>query len=380
MIQTMSTAGIVFSNLNTTTRNLLTEDRTVAAIPFACRYRLVDFALSNMVNAEVSNISIVTNYNYRSLRDHIGSGKDWDLARHGAGIRVVSPYQNAHHSSAKIYTSHLEALVDNSEAISAIHEDHVVICDSDIICNIDLAAVVALHDEKDADVTLVSVKCKSGWETRYQRIALSVDGDGHIADVVLTNKHDEAHPEVALNIFVMRTDQLRGILAEASAHNYTSLTRDILMRHVGQAKFYRYLHTGYYAFVADFKDYYTKSMELLTSPLAREGLLGIKERPIYTNVHNTAPARYGETARVKNSMIADGCTIEGRVENSILFRGVYVGKGSVVRNSILLGNTVVGKNITLDCVVADKDAFVSDGRHLAGCEELPYFIPKKKKL
>lgn len=376
----MSTAGIIFSNLNTTTRNLLTEDRTVAAIPFACRYRLVDFALSNMVNAEVANISIVTNYNYRSLRDHIGSGKDWDLARHGAGIRVVSPYQNAHHSSAKVYSSHLEALVDNTEAISNIHEDHVVICDSDIICNIDLAAVVAAHDEKGADITMVSVRGKGDRETRYQRICLDVEENGRIRDIVLSQKYDALHPEFALNIFVMRTEQLRTILMEAAAHNYKSLTRDIFMRHVGQASFYRHLHTGYYAFVTEFKEYYSRSMELLRDPIAREGLLGIKERPIFTNVHNTAPARYGECAEVKRSMIADGCTVEGTVENSILFRGVKIGKGSVVRNSILLGGTVVGKNVVLDAVVADKDTVISDGRRLAGCEELPYFIPKKKRL
>lgn len=376
----MSTAGIIFSNLNTTTRNLLTEDRTVAAIPFACRYRLVDFALSNMVNAEVANISIVTNYNYRSLRDHIGSGKDWDLARHGAGIRVVSPYQNAHHGSAKVYSSHLEALVDNAEAISNIHEDHVVICDSDIICNIDLSAVVAMHDEKGADITIVGVKSKDGWEARNQRICLDADVGGRIRDIVLSNKHDAEHSEIALNIFVMRREQLRTILMEASSHRYSSLTRDILMRHVEQANFYRYLHTGYYAFVTEFKDYYSRSMELLKNPIAREGLLGIKERPIFTNVHNTAPARYGESAQVKCSMIADGCTVEGTVENSILFRGVKIGKGSVVRNSILLGGTVIGKNVVLDSVVADKDAMVSDGRHLAGCEELPCFIPKKKRL
>lgn len=377
----MSTAGIIFSNLNTTTRNLLTEDRTVAAIPFACRYRLVDFSLSNMVNAEVANISIVTNYNYRSLRDHIGSGKDWDLARHGAGIRVVSPYQNArHHTSAKVYSSHLEALVDNGEALSTIHEDHVVICDSDIICNLDLTAVVALHDEKKADITIVSVKERENWEARSQRICLSVEENDRISDIVLSDRYDKKHEETALNIFVMRTEQLRGILAEAAARNYSGLTRDVLMRHVKQARFYRYLHRGYYAFVTEFKDYYKSSMDLLRDPLAREGLLGIKERPIFTNVHNTAPARYGEESVVKNSMIADGCTVDGRVENSILFRGVKIGRGSVVRNSILMGGTVIGNNVALDSVVADKDVVVSDGRHLAGCGELPYFIPKKKRL
>ncbi len=376
----MSTAGIIFSNLNTTTRNLLTEDRTVAAIPFACRYRLVDFALSNMVNAEVANISIVTNYNYRSLRDHIGSGKDWDLARHGAGIRVVSPYQNAHHSTAKVYTSHLEALVDNTEAISHIQEDHVVICDSDIICNIDLTDVVAAHDEKRADITIVSVASRGDWETRYQRICLDVAEDGCIRDVVLSQRYDPTHPETSLNVFVMRTDHLRTVLMEAASHNYSSLTRDILMRHVGEGRFYRYLHRGYSAFVTEFKEYYSRSMDLLRDPIAREGLLGIKERPVFTNVHNTAPARYGESARVVCSMIADGCTVEGTVENSILFRGVKIGKGSVVRNSILLGGTVVGKNAVLDAVVADKSTVISDGRHLSGCEELPFFIPKKKRL
>lgn len=377
----MSIAGIIFSNLNTTTRNLLTEHRTVAAIPFACRYRLVDFALSNMVNADVANISIVTNYNYRSLRDHIGSGKDWDLARHGAGIRVISPYQNArHHASAKLYSSRLDALVDNAEVLSSFQEDHVLLCDSDVLCNVDLSAVAATHDEKGADITLVSVKSKEGWEARAPRLCLSVTEDGRVNDVVLANRYDRAHAETALNIFVMRSHRLRTLLSEASAHGYTSLTRDILMRHVKHGGFYRYLHTGYYAFVTEFKDYYNRSMELLKDPVAREGLLGIKERPIFTNVHNTAPARYGEEAVVKRSMIADGCRVEGRVENSILFRGVKVGKGSVVRNSILLGGTVVGTNAVLDSVVSDKEAFVSDGRHLAGCEELPYFIPKKKRL
>lgn len=377
----MSTAGIIFSNLNTTTRNRLTEERTVAAIPFACRYRLVDFALSNMVNAEVANVSIVTNYNYRSLCDHIGSGKDWDLARHGAGIRVVSPYQSArHHTALRLYSSRLDALVDNAEAFSSIHEEHVVLCDSDVLCNVDLAAVVQRHDETGADITLVSVKSKESWEARAPRICLSAHSDGRIEDIVLSNKYDEEHSEMALNIFVMHSERLRTLLAEALAHGYTSLTRDILMRHGKTGGFYRYLHTGYYAFVTEFKDYYNRSMELLRDPMAREGLLGIKERPIYTNVHNTAPARYGEEAVVKGSMIADGCMVEGRVENSILFRGVKIGKGSVVRNSILLGGTAVGKNAVLDAVVADKEVVVSDGRRLAGCEELPYFIPKKKRL
>ena len=376
----MSTAGIIFSNLNTTTSNYLTADRTVAAIPFGCRYRLVDFALSNMVNAEIANINIVTNYNYRSLMKHIGSGKDWDLARHGAGIRIASPYQNANHGGAKLYSTHLEALCDISEIIAGIHEEYVVLADSDIICNIALSEVIAQHKESDADITLVTVKPKERWFSRYERVVVKASENGTVQTVALRNDQSGSTDELGLNIYVMETNLLRSILAAAKAHNFQSFTRDVLMRRASEGRICRYLYDGYYAFVADVRDYYTKSIELATNAEAREGLLGVRERPVYTNVHNTPPARYGEDAKVSDSMIADGCVIDGTVENCILFRGVHVGKGSVVKNSILLGGSYVGKNVTLNAVIADKDVLISDGMTLSGCFELPYFIPKGKHL
>lgn len=376
-----TTAGIIFSNLNTTTNTQLTADRTVAAVPFACRYRLVDFALSNMVNAEISNINIVTNYNYRSLSEHIGSGKDWDLARHGTGIRLISPYQLSHRSGAKLYATHLEALCDIAEVVNDLHEEHVVICDSDIVCNVDIDAAVALHEEKGADITMVTVPCKARWSSRYQRVNVRADEEsGQVKDVVLSSVFDGTHSELALNIFILNTNLLRAYLIEAVAHNYTSFTRDILMRRAAEGKIFRYLYTGYYAFVADFQEYYARSIELVTNPEARRALLGVRERPVYTNVHNTAPTRYGDSAVVKNSMIADDCVIDGTVENCVLFRGVHVGKGSVLRNSVVLGNTYVGKNVTMEYVVSDKSVLISDGRRLSGCEDLPYFIPKNKHI
>ena len=376
----MSTAGIIFSNLNTTTSNYLTADRTVAAIPFGCRYRLVDFALSNMVNAEISNINIVTNYNYRSLMKHIGSGKDWDLARHGAGIRIASPYQNANHGGAKLYETHLEALCDISETISGIHEQYVVLADSDIICNIALSEVIAYHKENDADITMVSVKPKQRWFSRTARVSIRANAEGRVETVSLKNEPTNERDELGLNIYVMETNFLRSVLSAAKAHNLRSLTRDVLMRRVAEGRICRYLYDGYYAYVSDVREYYSKSIELATNAEARAGLLGIKERPVYTNVHNTPPARYGEEAKVSGSMIADGCVIDGTVENCILFRGVHIGRGSVVKNSILLGGTYVGKNVTLDSVIADKDVLISDGMSLSGCSELPYFIPKNKHL
>lgn len=376
----MSTAGIIFSNLNTTTSNYLTADRTVAAIPFGCRYRLVDFALSNMVNAEIANIHIVTNYNYRSLVKHIGSGKDWDLARHGAGIRIASPYQNANYGGAKLYSTHLEALCDISEVIMGIHEQYVVLADSDIICNIALSEVIAQHKESNADITAVTVAPKERWFSRYERVVVTADGAGVVTNVALRNEQTHESDELGLNIYVMETNLLRSILAAAKAHNFQSFTRDVLMPRARDGRIHRYLYEGYYAFVADVRDYYAKSIELATSAKAREGLLGVRERPVYTNVHNTPPVRYGESAKVSGSMIADGCVIDGTVENCILFRGVHIGRGSVVKNSVLLGGTYVGKNVTLDAVIADREVLISDGMTLSGCPELPYFIPKGKHL
>lgn len=376
-----TTAGIIFSNLNTTTNTQLTADRTVAAIPFACRYRLVDFALSNLVNAEISNINIVTNYNYRSLSEHIGSGKDWDLARHGAGIRLISPYQLSQRSGAKLYTTHLEALCDIAEVVNDLHEEHVVMCDSDIVCNVDLTSAIALHEQKNADITMVSVPCMARWQARCQRLNIRVeDESGKLQDAVLGRMYDKDHPELSLNMYIMNTNDLRSCLVEAVAHNYTSFTRDILMRRVANGKVYRYLHKGYYAFVADFQQYYNKSIELATDPAAKDGLLGIRARPVYTNVHNSAPTRYGDGAKVISSMIADDCVIDGVVENCVLFRGVHVGKGSVLRNSVVMGNSYIGKNVMLDHAVVDKSVLITDGKHLSGCAELPYYIAKRTHI
>ena len=373
-------AGIILSNLNSTTNTQMTADRTVAAIPFACRYRLIDFALSNLVNADVSRINVVANYNYHSLMQHIGSGKDWDLARRGAGIRLISPYQLSGKTSSKLYTTHLEALSDIAPIIDDMQEENVVVCDSDIVCNVDLADAIAFHEEMNADVTIVSVLNPRKSTFRHPRVYLRANKEGTVEDIVLGMSCEERHPELCLNMFILKTERLRVYLAESSAHNYHSFTRDILMNHVKDGRIYRYGFEGSYAFVADVEEYYARSIELVTNESAREKLLGIKERPIYTNVHNTPPVLYGKNAHVENSMITDGCVIDGKVENSILFRGVHVGEGSVVRNSIVMGGTYIGKNVTLECVVSDKFALISDGKTLAGCPSLPYFIPKKKRL
>ena len=374
----MSTAGIIFSNLNEDNFSSLTEDRTVAAIPFGCRYRLIDFALSNMVNSNITNISVIANSKYRSLVEHLGAGKDWDMARRSGGIKFISPYFFAH--SSEYYSHRLEALRSMTSYIRQMKEDTLVLSDCDIICNIDLNAVISMHHANRADLTMVTTPCKPDFSSKVSQMMVKTNGDGKVQRIARSRTFMQSNQELFINIFVFRTAFLAQLLDEAIAYNFQSLTNDLIMRSPESQNFYTYCYTGYVAPVSDFQDYYRASMELLSNENARMQLFGKRDRPLFTKVHNSPPTLYREGASVSGSMIADGCVIEGTVENSILFRGVRVGRGSVVRNSVLFGGCYVGNNSLVNCVVADKQVLISDNCQLSGHNTLPFYIEKNVKV
>ena len=373
-----SAAGIIFSSLNNNTLSRLTSDRTVAAIPFACRYRLIDFCLSNMVNANISNINIVANYNYRSLVEHIGSGKDWDLARRENGVNIISPFQTAQSSEAKMFSTHMEALKSMSEYIDEIREDYVVMMDSDTVLNIDIADIIKNHDKTGADITMVTAPIKEGYTAKHPRMMISSVA-GKIAEIAMGSTYSEKHPELFLGIWVMKTLHLRTLISEAEAYNLNSLTQ-LMLSKCKTANYRVYKYTGYAFSVSSFLDYYKYSMQLVNNEKARESLLWKKEAPIFTRVHNSAPTTHTSSAKVENSIIADECVIEGTVINSVIFRGVKVEKGAVVKNSVLFMGTRVGKNASLNCIVTDKDVQISDGVNLSGNENMPFYIQKGRKI
>lgn len=374
----ISAAGIIFSSLNDNTLSRLTGDRTVAAIPFACRYRLVDFCLSNFVNADISNINIVANYNYRSLIDHIGSGKDWDLARRESSVNVISPFSTATSGAVNMFSTHMEALVAMKQYIGEIKEDYVVLTDSDNVLNLDIQDVLDQHKRTGADITLVTQKTKRDYSAKRPRIMISSVA-GKITDIALSSVYNEKNPELCLYIFVMETTYLRRLIEEAEGYNLLSLT-SMLLKNCKKANFRTYNYTGYVATVSSFLDYYKHSMELVMNPSARESLLMKKEAPVFTRVHNSAPTSYHASAKIENSMLADECSIEGTVINSVLFRGVTVEKGAVVKNSVLFHGTFVGKNAELNCIVTDKDVHISDGVKLSGNDNMPFYVQKGRKV
>ena len=374
----ITAAGIIFSSLNDNTLSRLTYDRTVAAIPFACRYRLVDFALSNMVNANISNINIVANYNYRSLTEHIGTGKDWDLARREGGINIISPYQTAHSATTKMFSTHMEALISMKEYIEEFKEDYVVLMDSDNVLNIDLNDVIKSHIRTGAQITVVTHTISKGYTSKRPRIMISSVA-GRVSDMTMSNVYTERNPELSINIFVMSTTHLRMLIEEAEGHGLNSLTNTMLKNY--KTHNYRtYNFSGFVASVSSFLDYYKYSIMLTKDETSREGLLCKKEAPIFTRVHNSAPVVYKSSADIKSSMIADDCIIEGTVINSVIFRGVKIEKGAVVKNSVLFSGTYVGKNSSLNCIVTDKDVHISENVTLSGNDNMPFYVQKGRKI
>ena len=377
----MSTAGIIFSNIHDNNIPELTRNRTMASVPFGCRYRLIDFALSNMVNSNISNVSVITHYNYQSLMDHIGSGKDWDLARRAGGIKILPPFITAYANNENaLYRTRLEALKSVNHSISKITDDYVVLSDCDVICNVNLNDMIKNHIENNADITLAVKKVTLTKEQAKTNVIFDSDENGRIVDVKAYPTSFEGEAEVNLNIMVMSRYYLQEIVLDAIAHNYNSLTKDIMLKNVNTRNYRVYRDDGYFACISSSEDYYKSNMELINNKQVRQQLFGVKNRPVYTKVRNSAPTYYSPDAKVKNSLIADGCEIYGEVENSIIFRGTKIGKGSVVKNCILFQDTFTGENVRLNCVITDKNVVIRDNKNLSGDESLPFYLAKGKMI
>lgn len=374
----MKAAGLIFSNVHDASIPELTKPRTTASIPFGGRYRLIDFALSNMVNSNITNVGLVTHNNYSSLLDHIGTGKDWDLARRSGGIRILPPFiTSGSHGGDVLYSTRLEALIGVKHFIEHCGAENIVITDCNMICNIDFRDALGAHIANDADITVITKLVNTNELKfpldKYIKIVTSNDS-GEITAYEHFDSHiGELH--INTNMMIVKRSYLLDIISQAESRGYKSFSRDVIMRNLGKHRYFAFEYDGYFNYIDSMQKYFFCNMKML-DPSKRDLVFRVKNRPVYTKVRNSSPTRYTESAKVKNSIIADGCIIDGVVENSILFRGVKVGKGTVVKNSILLQNTYTGDDVYLNCVVTDKDVTIKDGKMLSGHETLPFFIGK----
>lgn len=368
-----SAVGVIFTNLHGEKVPELVRRRTMASIPFGGRYRLIDFMLSNMVNSNITTIGLMTNNNYRSLIDHIGSGKDWDLARKDGGVILLPPYSD---ENEKPYTTRLEALIGLNGFLRHRREKYVVLSDADSVSRIDITDAIEYHERKNADITMITHKTET--ENQTDCMVVSADESGRVVGVKINPLLRERQSvDVYVNIAIVNRQFLLDIIEDARAYGHTSFENDVIAKQLDSLKIYRYDFAGYYAIIDSLESYFRHNMELLNRSVRSE-LFGARD--IYTKVRDSAPSRYGEDALVKNSLVSDGCEIEGTVENSILFRGVKVERGACVKNCIVMQDCIIGADASLYCVVTDKNVVVTSKRTLAGCERLPYYVQKATKL
>ncbi len=369
--------GLIFSDIHTWGVSELIANRTVASIPFLGRYRLIDFALSNMVNSDIYNIGVMTKSNYRSLIDHIGSGKEWDLSRKNGGLTLLPPYISG--SSAGPYEGRLDALKRAKYFIESANCDYIILADCNVVYNIDYSDVIEYHKKSGADITCVYTKTANKREAPSQLIVYDkIDENGRIHDVML-DPAVEGEFCAGLSTWVFSRDVLLHVMADATSHGMSSFFTDVLLGHIHSLKLMGYKHEGYSARIDSLSSYLNNSMRLLEKE-SRNELFNIPGRNIHTRVRDSSPTKYGSEAVVKNSLIADGCVIEGVVENSILFRGVKVNKGSVVKNCILMHDALVENNASLSWIIADKHVTIRDNRTLSADKRYPFYIAKGKMV
>jgi glucose-1-phosphate adenylyltransferase len=366
--------GLIFSNIHDENIKALTAHRTMGSVLFGGRYRLIDFPLSAMVNSGITEVGVITKSNYQSLLDHLGNGREWDLSRKNGGLHLLPPFS---HTSSNLYRGRLEALYGVWEFVKRSDAEYILLSDCDIVANMDYEAIIDYHIKTAADITCVYANSFICDRDNADATVFGVNADGRIADVLVAPKIS-GECTISLNTYVMKKDLLENIVMESNPRGITDFERGVLRSHFNDYKIMGYAYDGYFSRIASVPAYYEANMALLDNQ--NRNALFDADKPVYTKIRDNPPAKYGSKAAVKNSLIGDGCIIDGIVENSVLFRGVKVGAGAVVKNSILMQDTAVGKKCEIDCVITDKNVSISDGRMLTGSKQFPVILDKGAKI
>lgn len=362
--------GLVFANMHDTTLGDMTKNRTMGSVMFGGRYRLIDFPLSNMVNSGISEVGVITKSNYQSLLDHLGSAREWDLARKKGGLYILPPFGNV---ESTLYRGRIEALYGAMSFIKHSRAKYVILSDCDVVTNIDYKPIVAAHIESGADITAVAHTGVYSSDDIKTSTVFNVDADKNVT-FVLINPDISGTCTTSLNVFVMSMDFLIETVNDAMARGNVSFERNILQEKCRELKIKIYEYDNYFSKLNSPESYFKSNMALLEPENARK--LFVPKRSIYTKVSDNAPVKYDLDSKVSNSLIADGCIIEGEVENSVLFRGVKVGKGAKVKNCILMQDTVVGDNAELNYLITDKNVSICENHILTSSPQYPMYVGK----
>ncbi len=371
--------GIIFSYTDHDNLKEITRNRTFASIPFAGRYRLIDFMLSNYVNSNIHDVFVLTKKNYHSMMDHLESGAEWDLTRKRGGLKILTPTASANkRHESDLGDGKIADLNDHMVSIRRSQAQYVVISGTSMIYSANYKELIDFHIEKDADITAMYTTPYEGIHCNASEIvSFDLYEDGRVKDIVV-NAQDKmlTDEKIAMKVYVIKKSLLETLITDAVAYGRFDFERDILQRLCGSLKIYGYEFKKYYIKINSINSYMKAHMSLLKKEIREQ----VFENTVYTKTRDSVPAYYGANSSVKNSIISDGCKIEGTVENCVLSRGVFIGKGAVVKNSIIMQDVKVMSNAQLEYSILDKEVMVGENRRLSGHETYPVVIEKRSMV
>ncbi len=369
----MNALGIIFADsYSRDDRNELTRYRSAASLPVGCRFRAIDFMLSSLVNADIYTVGLLTKQNYASLIDHLDGGKNWDLARKRGGLSIMTPYARGEAAVPTATAGKLDALRGIASYIKRQSAEYVILAQGNIVANLDFKDILTKHMANEADITLVCAEVENPDD---KCMVPSFGEDGVLKDVRFS-KASGKHV-VSINCYCLRKDFLLAFLDKAELYDWHDLNRDLVLRHMDTLRIMGYVHEGYAAMIGTIAQYYKCNLDMLESEV-REDLFNAA-RPIITHIHDTVPTLYNYNADVRGTLLADGCEIDGKVENSVLFRKVVVEDGAHLENCVIMQDVKIGKNAVLKNVICDKDVVISEGAELIGSPAYPYVLRKGAK-
>lgn len=368
----MKATGIIFSNIYDGAMGELTKKRAAASLPIGGRYRLIDFMLSNMVNSGITSVGVLTKYNYRSLLDHLGSGKEWDLNRKNGGLYILPPFTSGDTGEPR---GKFEAMYNAIPFLNRIKTDYVVMCDATVLCRIDFEKIVDEHIKSGADVTAISNIEKKNYKCDENDVSFELS-EGEVKEIYIGRRTNENNP-VSMGIYVMERMRLIKYVEDYISKGRYSFERDFLQAEfiAGNLSLNLISFDGIVLRNKNIESYFKNNLKLMESKVRKEIFGG--EYPIYTKVRYEVPTMYGENCSVDDCFVADGCRISGTAENSVIFRDVVLEEGAKVKNCVIMQGARILKNAELENAIVEKNVTVNEKESYKGALNSPVIIKKK---
>ena len=356
----MRAIGIILAAGNNRMIKELSNKRAIAALPIAGSYRAIDFALSNMTNSGIKNVAVITQYNARSLHEHLNSSKWWDFGRKQGGLFVFTPTITAENSSW--FRGTADSLYQNIQYLKRSHEPYVVIASGDGVYKLDYSKVLEYHIEKKADFTVVVKDIKDKNEAKRFGV-VSIAPDGRVTDIE-EKPIDTDITTVSTGVYVIRRRLLIELLEKAAEEDRYDFVKDILVRYKNVKRVYAYEMDSYWSNMSTLNSYYKTNLDFLKKDV-RDYFF--KEYPdVFTKVEDLPPAKYNQTAQVKNSLVSSGCIINGQVSDSVLFKKVYIGNNCTIKNSIILNDVYIADDSYIENCIIESRSTIKSGSKFIG--------------